>query len=143
MSAFEHRVVDAMTQHPHTCAVGTTVQQAAQIMRDQGLGDVLVVDGDGSLVGVLTDRDIAVRAVADHTDAGSVAVGEVCSRDPVTITPDRPSEEAVELMRTHAVRRLPVVDRGRLLGIVSLGDLAEARDPGSALADISAARPNT
>jgi CBS domain-containing protein len=110
-------------------------------MRDQDIGDVLVAEGD-RVVGVVTDRDIAVRAVADGVDPHSVSAASVASGDPVTVTPRDTVGEAVTLMREHAVRRLPVIEDGRPVGIVSLGDLAEERDPNSALADISRAQPD-
>ncbi|MBV7694128.1 CBS domain-containing protein [Streptomyces sp. TRM70350] len=121
----------------------TTVARAARIMRDRDIGDVLVTY-DRDLFGVLTDRDIAVRAVAEARDPRVTPVGSLCTRPPVvTVAPDDSTDHAVELMRQHAVRRLPVVDRdGCPVGMVSLGDLATTEDPHSALADISRAAPN-
>ncbi|MER6123934.1 CBS domain-containing protein [Streptomyces sp. NPDC001795] len=114
--------------------------EAAQLMRALDVGDVLVA-GDGQVIGVLTDRDITLRAVADGADPLTVSAGAVCTPDPVVIGPDDPVSAAFELMRGHAVRRLPVVEGGRPVGMVSLGDLAVAQDPASALADISRAAP--
>jgi CBS domain-containing protein len=102
-----------------------------------------VVDPDGQrIVGVLTDRDITVRAVAEGVDPLTVSARSVCTPDPVMVAPDDPVEAAVALMRTHAVRRLPVVENGLPVGVVTLGDLAEAEDPDSALAEISRAEPD-
>jgi CBS domain-containing protein len=115
--------------------------EAAQLMRAQDIGDVLVADGQ-HVVGMLTDRDIAVRAVADGTDPLTVSAQAVCTPDPVVVAPDDPVASAAALMREHAVRRLPVVEDGLPVGMVSLGDLAEALDPDSALADISRALPD-
>jgi CBS domain-containing protein len=115
--------------------------EAAQLMRAQDIGDVLVADGQ-HVVGLLTDRDITVRAVADGTDPLTVSAQAVCTQDPVVVAPDDPVSAAVALMREHAVRRLPVVEGGMPVGMVSLGDLAEAQDPDSALADISRALPD-
>ena len=115
--------------------------EAAQLMRAQDIGDVLVTQ-DGTLLGMITDRDIALRAVADGIDPLTVDCQTVCTPEPVTVAPDEEANTAVDLMRTHAVRRLPVVENGRPLGMVSIGDLAEERDPHSALADISRARPD-
>jgi CBS domain-containing protein len=115
--------------------------EAAQLMRAQDIGDVLVA-GDHQVIGVLTDRDIAVRAVADGADPLTVSAQAVCTPNPVVIGPDDAVSTAVELMRDHAVRRLPVVEDGQPVGMVSLGDLALAQDPGSALADISRAEPD-
>lgn len=121
----------------------TTLERAARVMREHDVGDVLVAY-DCDLFGVLTDRDIVVRAVADGCDPHTTAVGSVCSRPPVvTLTPDDTTDRAVELMREHAVRRLPVVEQGGCpVGMVSLGDLATVEEPQSALAQISAAAPN-
>ncbi|MEU6254639.1 CBS domain-containing protein [Streptomyces sp. NPDC047043] len=114
--------------------------EAAQLMRAQDIGDVLVADGQ-QVVGVLTDRDITVRAVAEGADPLTVSAQSVCTPDPVLVAPDDPVQAAVALMRAHAVRRLPVVEDGLPVGIVSLGDLAGAQDPDSALAEISRAEP--
>lgn len=116
--------------------------EAAQLMRAQDIGDVLVATG-GQLVGVLTDRDITLRAVADGADPLTVSAQAVCTPNPVVIGPDDAVSAAVELMRDHAVRRLPVLEDGHPVGMVSLGDLAVAQDPGSALADISRAEPDS
>jgi len=115
--------------------------EAAQLMRAQDIGNVLVA-GDQQLFGVLTDRDIALRAVADGADPLTVSAQAVCTPNPVVVSPDDAVSAAVELMRDHAVRRLPVVENGHLVGMVSLGDLAVTQDPGSALADISRAEPD-
>ncbi|MEV3857251.1 CBS domain-containing protein [Streptomyces sp. NPDC050095] len=102
--------------------------EAAQLMRAQGTADVLVTDG-GQLVGVLTDRDITVRAVADGADPLTVSADAVCTPRPVTVGPDEAVSAAATLMRAHAVRRLPVVQDGRALGTVSLGDLGAPTGP--------------
>jgi len=121
----------------------TSVARAAQIMREQDIGAVLVTY-DCDLFGVLTDRDIVVRVVAEGRDPHTTTAGSVCSRPPVvTVAADDTTDHAAELMRRHAVRRLPVVERGGWpVGIVSLGDLAGTESPGSALADIGKAAPN-
>lgn len=135
-------VREIMTTDPITCPADTPVADAARAMREQGIGDVIVLD-DGHVAGILTDRDIAVRVVAEGSDPTTVAVGEVCSRDLVALAPDDPVDHAVEAMRDRAIRRLPVVDDDRPVGVVSIGDLARERDDQSALADISSAPPNT
>jgi CBS domain-containing protein len=137
------KVREVMTPHPVTLAPDATLVDAARQMRAKDIGDVLVVGGDGRLRGIVTDRDIVVRALADGLSADSTTLGEVCSPDLAVVAPDDDSDRAVELMRDRAVRRVPVVDRGELVGVVSLGDLAIEKDPGSALADISAAEENT
>jgi signal-transduction protein with cAMP-binding, CBS, and nucleotidyltransferase domain len=134
-------VRDVMTPGVVAVRPDASLVEAAQLMRAQDIGDVLVADGQ-QVVGVLTDRDIAVRAVADGADPLTVSAQAVCTPDPLVIGPDDPVSTAVTLMREHAVRRLPVVEGGLPVGVVSLGDLAEAEDPRSALADISRAAPD-
>ena len=134
-------VREVMTQDPVILKAETPLVEAARKMRDDDIGDVLVLK-DGKLCGIVTDRDITIRATAEGKDPNAVRLGDVCSQDLVTIAADHPISEAVNLMRTHALRRLPVVDGGRPVGIVSLGDLAVERDPKSVLASISAADPN-
>jgi CBS domain-containing protein len=135
------RVSDLMTSNPSGVPTDATIQEAARIMRDGSIGDVLVIDSDGRASGILTDRDVVIRAVAEGLSP-QTTVGEVHSPDLVNVAPDMAATEAVDLMRQHNVRRLPVVDGEDLVGIISLGDLAMARDPESALADISEAPPN-
>jgi CBS domain-containing protein len=136
------RVQDVMS--PATVAVEpmTTVTRAARLMREENVGDVLVTY-DCDLFGLLTDRDIVLRSVADGRDPDATTVGSVCTPPPVvTLAPEDSTEHAVDLMRRHAVRRLPVVEHGGVpVGVVSLGDLAGTEDPHSALADISRAAP--
>ncbi|MFF9216606.1 CBS domain-containing protein [Streptomyces viridosporus] len=134
-------VKDVMTPGVVAVRPGASLVEVAQLMRSQNIGDVVVADGQ-RVVGLLTDRDITVRAVAEGTDPLAVSAGSVCTPHPVTLAPDAPVSTAVALMREHAVRRLPVVENGLPVGLVSLGDLARARDPGSALADISRAKPD-
>jgi CBS domain-containing protein len=132
---------DVMTPHPTVCAPGTSVVEAAALMRDQAIGDVLVEQATGPL-GIVTDRDITTRVVANGRDAKRVTVGEVCTRALTTVAVDTPVEEVIALMSSQAVRRIPVMDGERPVGIVSLGDLAVDRDGSSALGRISAAQPS-
>ncbi|MFI2506855.1 CBS domain-containing protein [Streptomyces sp. NPDC018972] len=134
-------VKDVMTPGVVAVRPDASIVEAAQLMRTQHIGDVVVADGQ-RVVGVLTDRDITVRAVARGADPLEVSVESVCTPDPLTLAPDDPVSSAVALMREHAIRRIPVVEGGLPVGLVSLGDLAEAREPGSALADISRADPD-
>ncbi|MBR8638760.1 CBS domain-containing protein [Streptomyces tuirus] len=134
-------VKDVMTPGVVAVRPDASLVEAAQLMRTQNIGDVVVAEGQ-DVIGVLTDRDIAVRAVADGADPMTVSAGTVCTPDPVTVSPEDRVTTAVRLMREHAVRRLPVVENGLPVGIVSLGDVAEAEDPASALADISRADPD-
>jgi CBS domain-containing protein len=135
-------IEDIMTTELIAVRPRTTLQDAAAFMRDQGIGDVLVVGDDGRLEGIVTDRDVAIRGVAEGLDPATTAVTEVCTReDLIVLAPDDAVEDALRLVRQGAVRRLPVVADGRPVGIVSLGDLALQRDRGSVLADISAEPP--
>jgi CBS domain-containing protein len=135
------KVGEIMTPVPVILPPDASLISAAGTMRRYGIGDVLVAE-DGRLVGLVTDRDIVVRAVAVARDPDVTTIAEICSVDLVTVSPDDDAEAAVALMREHAIRRIPVVDSGEVVGVVSIGDLAIERDPGSALADISAEPPN-
>ncbi|WP_128378295.1 CBS domain-containing protein [Streptomyces cavernae] len=134
-------VREVMTMEPVTVEPRTSVTTVARMMRDENIGAVLVTEGD-RLRGLVSDRDLVVRAVAEGGDPDQTTVARACSEDLVTVGPDDDVDRAVELMREHSVRRIPVVEEGHPVGIVSIGDLAMERDPGSALGDISAARPN-
>lgn len=132
---------EVMTQSPRTVAHQDTVRVAAEAMRDEDIGNVIVCDS-GEVCGIVTDRDIAVRVVATGKDPSKTVVGDICSKDLTTISPDDSVDDAVRLMRDNALRRLPVVERGKPVGVVSIGDLAIDLDSHSALADISAAPGN-
>ncbi len=134
-------VREVMTENLVTVPGSAALIEAAQRMRDADIGDVIVMEGD-SMCGVVTDRDIVVRAIAMGKDPQSSTVGEICSHEVVTVAPDDAIDHAAQLMRERSVRRLPVVEGGRPVGIVSIGDLAIERDSSSALADISAAQGN-
>ena len=134
---------DVMTTNPETLPESTTVREAAETMRANDIGDVVIVDDNGAISGILTDRDIVVRVVAEGRDPRVTRIGDIASRELTAASPDDPVDRAVQLMRERAIRRLPVVDKGKPVGIISIGDLALDRDPDSALADISAAPPNT
>ncbi|MEU1053880.1 CBS domain-containing protein [Streptomyces sp. NPDC005876] len=135
------RVKDVMTPGVVAVRPDASLMEAARLMAGQNIGDVVVADGQ-RVVGVLTDRDITVRAVAEGVDPLAVGVRSVCTPDPLVVGPDDPVADAVALMREHAVRRLPVVENGLPVGMVSLGDLSAAREADSALADISRAEPD-
>jgi CBS domain-containing protein len=134
-------VGDIMTRDPRTVEAGDSVAEAARQMRDGDFGSVLVLD-NGRVDGIVTDRDIAVRAVAEGRDPESTQVSEIYSTGVATVEPSQSIEDAVQTMREHDIRRLPVVENGRPVGILSLGDLAVERDPESVLADISASSPD-
>ena len=118
-----------------------TLTAAAQEMRDSAIGDVIVMAGD-DVLGIVTDRDITVRGVAESMDVDAATLDQIVSQDIVTVTQYDDAVAAADLMRTYGVRRLPVVEDGRLIGVISLGDLAVEREPQSVLADISADEPN-
>jgi CBS domain-containing protein len=133
---------EIMTSNPVCVDESAPVLEAARAMRDNHIGNVIVTRG-GRVFGILTDRDIVVRCLAQEIDMRACTCGEACSSDDiVTITRDAPAEQAVKLMRDRAVRRLVVVDGDKPVGILSLGDLAKERDRKSALGEISAAAPN-
>lgn len=135
-------IADVMTRDPATVERGEAVAEAARRMAAADAGDVIVLD-NGTVCGILTDRDIAVRLVAQDKDPATPVAEIVSDADLVTVGPDTSIEQAIQLIRGKAVRRLPVVQQGRAVGIVSLGDLAVEKDEGSALADVSAAKGNT
>ena len=101
----------------------------------------MLVDGD-RLLGIVTDRDLVVRGIAAGRDPRQTPIGDLCTPAVISVSAGASTNKAVALMRSAAVRRLPVVDNGRLLGVVSIGDLAIAHDESSALAAISATPAN-
>jgi CBS domain-containing protein len=131
---------DVMTPNPRCVSPTDSVESAARIMRDEDTGAVPVVE-NGRPVGMITDRDIVVRVVADGGQL-SKSIGDVVTTGVISATPDMSTREAAELMSEHQIRRLPVVENDRLVGIVSLGDLAvkDARDKltGDTLEKVSA-----
>jgi CBS domain-containing protein len=129
---------EVMTPNPVCLGTADTVADAAIRMRDHHIGDVLVTE-DGRLRGLVTDRDLVIRVVAAGRDPATTRLGEVLSGDPVCAHPSDNVDYAVALMREYALRRLPVCEGERVVGIVTIGDLAVDQDPNSALADISAA----
>lgn len=116
-------VRDCMTPRPTTIQAAQSIQSAAKTMRECDVGAVPVMVED-RLVGILTDRDIVVRGVATGMELENHQVQEVMSLEPKTVTPDASFEEAAEIMSEAKVRRLPVAEDGKLIGLISLGDLA-------------------
>jgi CBS domain-containing protein len=131
-----------MTTPPDAVRKTDSLQEAARLMKTKDIGDVLVEDGQGLLAGILTDRDIAIRATAEGSDPKTTKVESAYTRDVTALTPTDSVHDAVRMMRAQDVRRLPVVEGGKAVGIVSLGDISVETAPGSLLADISAASPN-
>jgi CBS domain-containing protein len=132
---------EVMTADPRTIEAGATCVDVAREMRDGDVGSLVVVE-NGAVAGIVTDRDIVVRVVADGTDPSSAKVRDAATMSPVTLTVDQSVDDAIRTMREQDVRRVPVVQDGRPAGIVSLGDLAIERDTDSALADIASEPPN-
>ena len=130
-----------MTTNVTTVDRSATLVEAARFMKNGDIGNVLVSDG-GTVCGIVTDRDIVVRAIAEGCDPNATTVGEICSADLVTLDSTASLEEAKKLMSDHAVRRVPVVDNGKPVGIISLGDVAIEASGERALEDISAAPAN-
>lgn len=116
-------VRDVMTENPCSIDADKSVAYAAKMMRDENVGLAPIVDGD-RLVGTVTDRDIVIRVVADGGDPEQVQVRQIATTDLVTVEPGQELDEALRLMAQHQVRRLPVVEDGRLLGVVAQADVA-------------------
>jgi CBS domain-containing protein len=132
-------VKDAMTAEVKTAMPSESLTDVARLMKQEGVGSVPVVDGE-RLVGVVTDRDIVVRGIADGSDPHAIKAGDIASRDVVTVRPDDNLDEALRLMGQHQVRRLPVVDDGHLVGMVAQADVAQEakeKDVGHVVEEIS------
>jgi CBS domain-containing protein len=117
------RVRDAMTEDPRSIGASEPVVDAARLMREQHVGSLPVTDNE-KLVGMITDRDITTRVVAEAADPKMISVGDVYSRDLISVEPDQDLDEALRLMARHQVRRLPVIENGSLVGIVAQADIA-------------------
>lgn len=135
------KVREIMTPAPVTLPKAATLMQAAIAMRDEGIGNVLVLREAG-VYGLVTDRDIVVRALAQERDPLNTTLDDICTENLVTVSAEDDVGEAVRVMRENAVRRVPVVEEDRAVGIVTIGDMAQERDRDSALADVSAMPPN-
>jgi len=132
-------VKDAMTADVKTAAPSQSLTDVARLMKQEDVGSVPVVDGE-RLIGVVTDRDIVVRGIADGSDPHAIKAGDIASRDVVTVRPDDDLDAALRLMAQHQVRRLPVVDDGQLVGVVAQADVAheaKEKDVGHVVEEIS------
>lgn len=129
---------DVMTARPVTVDPSTTIVDVAKQMDRDDIGEVLVAESD-RLRGLVTDRDIVVRAIAEGRDPATTRVEDICSHEVVSLSPDDSIDDAAHLMGDKAIRRLAVLENGRPIGVVSLGDIAAVRDPASALGQISTA----
>jgi CBS domain-containing protein len=116
-------VREAMTEDPRSIGPSASVVEAARLMRDEHVGSLPITDGD-TLVGMITDRDITTRVVAEAANLATTSVRDVYSEDLISVGPDKDLEEALRLMARHQVRRLPVVEDGKLVGIVAQADIA-------------------
>ena len=135
-------ISEVMTPDPRTLKATASAREAAQVMKDADVGPVIVLDDNDQVCGIVTDRDIAIRVVAEGMDPASTALDRICSHDMTALSPGDDAQQAARTMREKAIRRMPVVDNGKPVGIVSIGDLAIERDPDSALADISSKPAN-
>jgi CBS domain-containing protein len=133
---------DIMSPAPVSMAATEPVSAAARAMKEHGIGTVLIV-ADGRLSGLVTDRDIAVRVLAESRDPATTRIGDICGTELAVLGPDDDVEQATRLVRERAVRRIPVVQDGTPVGVVSIGDLALEKDRESALPDVPAAPPNS
>ena len=122
-SGSQRRVKDVMTPNPRTVTRETGVVEAAKLMRSEDVGPLPVVES-GNLVGIVTDRDLVTRVIAEGRDPESTAVGDVCSSEPVTVSPDDDLAHALTLLAKHQVRRLPVAEGDQIVGIVAQADIA-------------------
>ncbi|HEX4743281.1 MAG TPA: CBS domain-containing protein [Candidatus Limnocylindria bacterium] len=133
------KVSEIMTREPSTLAPASTIGEAATIMRQDDCGSVPIVES-GRLVGIITDRDIVIRVLAGGKDPKTTRVSEAMTADPVTVSPDTSVDEAQKVMAERQVRRLPVVEDGRLVGLVVIGQVARrdsAKDVGQTLKEVS------
>jgi CBS domain-containing protein len=135
------KIRDVMTKEVVKLPKSATVADAARRMRDSHIGAIVLEDG-GRIVGLVTDRDVAIRGVAEGRDPSAMPLSDIASPDVVTLSPDDEIDRAVQVMRHHCVRRLPVVERDKVVGILSLGDVAMHPDSGSVLGHISSSPPN-
>jgi CBS domain-containing protein len=120
-------VRDAMTENPRSIGASASVVEAARLMREEHIGSLPITEDD-ELVGMITDRDITMRVVAEAADPQKTSVEEIYSRELISVEPDKDLEEALQLMASYQVRRLPVVENGRLVGIVAQADVALSED---------------
>jgi CBS domain-containing protein len=121
------QIRDLMTLNPTACEPSTTVVDAAKKMAQEDVGPIPVVEGD-RLVGLVTDRDIVLRVVAEGRDPSSTTIGEIATSSLETVSPDEDLDSALQKMASAQVRRLPVVEDGRLVGLVAQADIAREGD---------------
>ena len=133
------QIRDVMTGSPTTCEPSTTIVEAAKAMAQEDVGPIPVVE-DGRLVGLVTDRDLVIRVIAEGRDPNSTTIGDIATGDLATLSPDQSLDEALRIMAQKQVRRIPVVENDRIIGIVAQADVARAADEertGEVVEDIS------
>ena len=118
------QVRELMTPDPEHLSADDTLVTAAQLMRDADVGSLPICDADGQVTGIVTDRDIVVKSIADGGDPSSATVGSIASEMVYTVGPDDQIENALTVMEDHQVRRLPIVENGRLVGMLAQADVA-------------------
>ncbi|HEX9362723.1 MAG TPA: CBS domain-containing protein [Candidatus Dormibacteraeota bacterium] len=134
-------VRDVMTKDPVALSSDSSVTEAAKAMKDFRIGSVVVMEKDKPY-GIVTDRDITVRAVATGSDPAKTTLAEICSHDLAAVRPDQSVEDAIQVMKSHDVKRVVVMTDSKLEGIVSLGDLASRGVDEDVQDDLSRAEPN-
>ena len=134
-------IQEVMTRDPQSVDADEPLSRAAELMKQSDIGAVIVTE-NGEMSGLVTDRDIIVRAIAEHRDPEQTKVRDVATTGVESVSPDSSVDDAIRIVRDSNVRRVPVVQDGKPVGIVSIGDLAIERDQGSALADMSQAPSN-
>jgi CBS domain-containing protein len=135
-------VRDVMTANPRSLKASESIAAAAMLMRDEGINTVVVTQG-GKIRGIVTDRDIVVRAVADGASSTVTQLGDICSTDTVTVPSDTSIDDAIEIMRMRSIRRLPVVDGDRVIGVVGAEDIVLDRPRAPRLADVTLSDTDT
>lgn len=135
-------IAELMSHDPVTLTSSNACIDAALAMRDHDIGEVLVTDVSNNLSGIVTDRDLVVRVLCEGRDPTMTMLGDIATSKVVSVQEDDGIDDVMDVMARHAIRRVPVVDGDTLRGIISLGDLAAARDPRSVLGRISRAAPN-
>jgi len=133
---------EVMTPEPRAVSISSKLQDAAHVMAADAIGNVIVHDAMGRVAGILTDRDLAIRATAQGLDPTTATVEQAFTPEITTLAPTDTVQDAVRQMREKNIRRLAVVEHGKAIGIVSLGDISIETEPGSVLSDISAATPD-
>ena len=134
-------VRDVMTKNPVSLSSDSSVMEAAKAMSDHRIGTVVVMD-DGKPCGIVTDRDITVRAVATGSDPSKTRLSDICSKSLAAVRPDQSVEDAIQVMKSHDVKRVVVMSDSRLEGIISLADLTRRGEGEDVQDDISRAEPN-